>query len=324
MATVDTYLRAATRDNTRLSYRAALRHYEIEWGGLLPASPDSVARYLAEHAEALAVSTLRLRLAALAHWHREHGFTDPTRQPVVRQVLRGIQSLHPALQKQAQPLQLAQLEQVDAWLQARIAQARLAGDQRAALRCLRDRGLVLLGFWRGFRGDELARLQVEHVRMVAGEGMECYLPRTKTDRHLQGQTFRVPSLSRLCPVGAYADWIAAAGLDRGPAWRRIDRWGQIGANGLHVDSLLPLLRRILHDCGVDAPELYSTHSLRRGFASWAAANGWDLKTLMAHVGWKSAQSAMRYIELDDPFNQRRIERAFGSATATDPDTAPGP
>ena len=60
--------------------------------------------------------------------------------------------------------------------------------------------------------------------------------------------------------------------------------------------------------GVDAPELYSAHSLRRGFASWATANGWDLRTLMEHVGWKNAQSAMRYIDREDPFNQRRIEQ----------------
>jgi integrase len=311
MTSVDIYLHAATRENTRQSYQAALRHYEIEWGGLLPASSDSIARYLAGHAEVLAVSTLRLRLAAIAQWHREHGFADPTKQPVVRQVLRGIQALHPMVQKQAQPLQLVQLEKVDAWLRSRIEQGRLANDQGACLRPLRDRALVLLGFWRGFRGDELARLQVEHIRMVAGEGMECYLPRTKTDRDLRGQTFLVPSLSRLCPVDAYGDWVTAAALDQGAVLRRVDRWGRVGADGLHVDSLLPLLRRILHDSGVNAPELYSTHSLRRGFASWAAASGWDLKTLMEHVGWKSAQSAMRYIEGDDPFNRRRIERVLG-------------
>jgi integrase len=310
MTTVDTYLRAATRDNTRQSYRAALRHYELEWGGLLPASPDRVAQYLAEHGAILAVSTLRLRLAALAQWHREQGFTDPTRQPVVRQVLRGIQALHPVVQKQAQPLQLAQLAQVDTWLARRIEQSRGAGDRGLHLRSVRDRALLLLGFWRGFRGDELTRLQVDHVRLVPGDGMECYLPRTKTDRHLRGKTFLVPLLSRMCPVTAYTDWTAAAALDQGPVFRRIDRWGRVGTDALHVDSLLPLLRRILGDSGIDAPELYSTHSLRRGFASWAAANGWDLKSLMDHVGWKSTQSALRYIDRDDPFNRQRIERTL--------------
>ncbi|NVL47787.1 tyrosine-type recombinase/integrase, partial [Pseudomonas syringae pv. actinidiae] len=38
------------------------------------------------------------------------------------------------------------------------------------------------------------------------------------------------------------------------------------------------------------------HSLRRGFASWAHAAGWDLKSLMAYVGWRDIKSAMRYID----------------------------
>jgi mercuric ion binding protein len=66
MSDVDRYLEAATRDNTRRSYQSAIRHFEVEWGGFLPASADAIARYLAEHAETLALNTLRARLAALA------------------------------------------------------------------------------------------------------------------------------------------------------------------------------------------------------------------------------------------------------------------
>lgn len=53
--------------------RSALRHFEVERGGHLPATPDSVARYLVDHAGQLATKTLRHRLAAVAGWHREHG-----------------------------------------------------------------------------------------------------------------------------------------------------------------------------------------------------------------------------------------------------------
>jgi integrase len=53
--------------------------------------------------------------------------------------------------------------------------------------------------------------------------------------------------------------------------------------------------------------LDSGHSLRRGFANWATSNGWDLKTLMAYVGWKNVQSAMRYVEAADPFGRQQIE-----------------
>lgn len=64
MTDIERYVRAATRDNTRRSYQSAVEHFEAHWGGFLPATADSIARYLAEHAQSHAVSTLRQRLAA--------------------------------------------------------------------------------------------------------------------------------------------------------------------------------------------------------------------------------------------------------------------
>ncbi len=307
MSSVDRYLEAATRANTRRSYESAVRHFEVEWGGHLPATADSVAQYLANYAEQLAINTLKQRLAALAQWHSEHGFVDPTRSPRVRQVLKGIRTLHPAVEKRAEPLQLTQLTQVMAWLQTAAAAAEDRGDRAAQLRHLRDCALVSLGFWRGFRGDELIHLQVEHVRIVPGQGMACFLPRTKGDRRNEGRTFKVPALSRCCPVSATADWIAAADLTEGPLFRAIGRWARVSAEPLHANSLIPLLRRVFAAAGLPAPDAYSGHSLRRGFAAWADANGWDVKTLMEYVGWKEIKSAMRYLDGADSFVRDRIE-----------------
>jgi hypothetical protein len=53
-------------------------------GGFLPATADSVARYLADHAESLSLNTLKQRLAALATWHKEQAFVDPTKAPLVK------------------------------------------------------------------------------------------------------------------------------------------------------------------------------------------------------------------------------------------------
>ncbi|HJW57603.1 MAG TPA: site-specific integrase [Burkholderiaceae bacterium] len=310
MSKLDQYLNAATRENTLQSYASALRHFEGDWGGFLPATADSIARYLADHANTLAINTLRQRLAALARWHIEQGFPDPTKAPVVRQVFRGIRALHPTQAKQAKPLQLDQLAQIIQWLDAAVDIARVRRDRGAELRSLRDKSLLLLGFWRGFRGDELTRLLVEHVQAIPNEGLTCYFARTKGDRHNEGTTFRAPALSRLCPVDAYLDWVAAAQLNSGAVYRAIDRWGRVSDTGLHIDSIAPLLRTILANVGIDAPDRYSSHSLRRGFANWASANGWDIKTLMEYVGWKDIQSAMRYVDASDPFSKRRIERAM--------------
>ena len=106
MSQVDLYLDAAERTNTRRSYASAIRHFEIEWHGLLPATIDSIARYLAEHAESLSLNTLKHRLAALSRWHQEHGFPDPTKAAKIRQVLKGIRALHPTQEKRAKPLEL--------------------------------------------------------------------------------------------------------------------------------------------------------------------------------------------------------------------------
>jgi hypothetical protein len=57
-------LHAATRDNTRNSYQSAVRHFEVEWVAFCR-QRQTVARYLADHAESLSINTLRQRLAAL-------------------------------------------------------------------------------------------------------------------------------------------------------------------------------------------------------------------------------------------------------------------
>lgn len=318
MNSVDRYVEAATRANTRRSYATALRHFEIEWGGHLPATPDSVARYLAEQAGQFATNTLRQRLAALAHWHREQGFVDPTRAPLVRKVLKGIQTLHPSVEKQAEPLQLTRLSQVDGWLDAVIIAAQERSDRADELRHRRDRALILLGFWRGFRGDELIRVQVEHLRLVPGEGMTCFLPRSKGDRQAVGTTYKVPALSRLCPVTAIVEWSAAADLTQGPLFRGVDRWGRVSETPLHPNSLIPLLRRLFTAAGLPDAADYSSHSLRRGFAGWANANGWDVKALMEYVGWRDVHSAMRYLDGGDPFARQRIEVGLPSPALPPP------
>jgi integrase len=295
MSDIDRYIEAATRDNTRRSYRAAIEHFEVIWGGFLPATSDSVARYLAQYAGSLSVNTLKVRISALAQWHLSQGFPDPTKAPVVRQVLKGIRALHPAQEKQAEPLQLRDLEQVVEWLERRVEQALGRQAHGEALRCRRDAALILLGFWRGFRSDELCRLRVEDIKAVASSGITLFVPRSKGDRDNLGRTYQTPALQRLCPVRAYLQWIDHAALSHGPVFRSIDRWGNLGEAELHANSVIPLLRQALARAGV-AAQHYTSHSLRRGFASWAHGNGWDLKSLMSYVGWRDIKSAMRYID----------------------------
>ncbi len=295
MKNVERYLQAGTRENTRRSYQSAIEHFEVTWGGFLPATSDSIVRYLVGYADTLSLSTLKQRLAALAQWHITQGFPDPTKTPTVRQVLKGIRTLHPTQAKQAAPLQLHHLEHAVHWLNQESEKAQQTDDLTGVLRSRRDAALLLIGFWRGFRSDELCRLRVEHIQAESGAGMSLFLPQSKGDRENFGTTHYAPALKRFCPVQAYLDWISVAGIARGPVFRRLDRWVNLREDGLHPGSLISLLRQVLQRAGIPA-ELYTSHSLRRGFATWATANGWDLKALMSYVGWKDIKSAMRYID----------------------------
>ena len=296
MTDIERYVRAATRDNTRRSYQSAIEHFEVRWGGFLPATADSIARYLVEHAEQHAVSTLRHRLAALSQWHVSQGFPDPTKAPLVRQVLRGIRTLHPAPPKQAAPLLLQHLQTAVERFEEEARLARERHDLPTLLRARRDTALLLLGFWRGLRGDELARLRIEHIQAEAGVGLTLFLPRSKGDREALGVQHRTPALKALCPVAAYLQWLEVAAIAHGPVFRKLDRWGS---------SLVALLRGMLERAGVPAA-LYSGHSLRRGFATWATANGWELKSLMSYIGWKDAKSALRYIDAAQRFGDLAV------------------
>ena len=313
MTQIETYLEAASRESTRRSYASAVRHFEVEWKGLLPATSEMVARYLADHAATLSLNTLQHRLSALSRWHTDHGFTDPTKAQVVRQVLRGIRTLHPAREKQAKPLQLDTLQRLDSWLQQAAYADKAQVQPSGELRHLRDRALLLLGFWRGFRADELVRLRIEHIEIEPGEGLTCFLPRSKGDRNADGRTFRCPALSRLCPVSAYADWLTASGLTAGPVFRAIDRWGNMASAGLSANGVIPIIRGIFASAGIPGGNEYSSHSLRRGFAGWAKSNGWDIKELMEYVGWRDLKSAVRYLEIQPGDLKQRFERGLPSA-----------
>lgn len=286
-------LASATPANTAAAYRRAVDHFRMEWGGLLPASELSIVRYLSHYSTRLSVSTLKLRLAGIAHWHREYGFIDPTKGPEVKKVMKAIGRTYKKPPRQATPLPFDHFQKMVQTLESNIQRARVSDDRAALLRSLRNRALLLLGFWRGFRSDELTRVRAEHVTVYKGQRLEIFLGHSKTDSSADGQKFTAPALRMLCPVEAYLDWIFESDIRTGPVFRKIDRWGNVGEQGIYTKSLGPLLNSMAKDSGLKIH--LSTHSMRHGFAKWAVDMGWDVHAIMKHVGWSNYENAARYV-----------------------------
>lgn len=246
-----------------------------------------MTQYLAARAKIHSVNTLKQRLSALGKWHTDQGFPDPTKTPLVRSVMKGIRELHHTRERQVKPFQLEGLQLVTEYL-----------DSIADMAAVRNKALVLTGFWRAFRSDELVRIMMENVQFVPNEGMKIYLPRSKTYRDSVGREYLLPMLNSLCPVTAYQDWIVASKISSGPVFRGVDRWGNVSTVAMNAGSIIPLIRRIMKEAGMKDAEEYSSHSLRRGFATWASRSGFDIKMLMEWVGWKDPKSALKYIDTE--------------------------
>src|SRR5215471_17204560 len=126
------YVRDSLAENTRRAYQSDLRHFEL-WSGSLPASPETIAAYLAAHADRLSVTTLIRRLASLSKAHQARGFSNPVRTELVRATLRGIKRKRRRTQLQAKPLLRDDLLLV-------------LDAMGNGLKDLRDRALLLVGF----------------------------------------------------------------------------------------------------------------------------------------------------------------------------------
>jgi site-specific recombinase XerC len=128
---------------------------------------------------------------------------------------------------------------------------------------LRDRALLLIGYAAGLRPSELVSLDVSDLTVVEG-GLTMSLMRG----HIVIPYGVEPEL---CPVLAWEDWEAAAGLTAGPAFRSIDRDGRLGLTRLGEKAITRMVQRAAERAGLDESR-YSALSLRLGMLASARPN----------------------------------------------------
>jgi len=215
---VRTYVRDSVSANTRRAYKTDLEHFAA-WGETIPCGPEAVASYLAEHADTLAVSTLKRRLAAISVAHEARGHGSPTSSKIVKATMRGIQRTKSTAQRQAKPILVEDLMRIMAML----------GD---GPKDVRDKALLLIGFAGGFRRSELVAINCNDIKLVR-QGMTVTIRRSKTDQTGEGRTIGIPfARGRYCPVRTLETWRDMTGISDGPLFRPVTRHGKIEKNRL--------------------------------------------------------------------------------------------
>lgn len=282
----DGFARKAKAANTRKAYTADwddFGHWCRRFGrGQLPASPETVALYLADCSSRLRASTLQRRLATIAEAHKTAGLESPTRSPQVRLVWAGIRREKGVAQGHRKPVLTRHLKAMIAHLPASLVGTR-------------DRALLLLGFAGAMRRSELVGLDVADLAFT-DDGLVAVIRKSKTDQTGMGRKVGIPFGTHpdTCPVRAVQAWLDATRLDDGPLFRRVDRHGFVGDARLCDRAVAEVVKRSLLAAGKSA-RFYAGHSLRAGLITQAAMNGVSERAIADQSGHKSLLVLRRYI-----------------------------
>ncbi|CDU22585.1 uncharacterized protein SPSC_01215 [Sporisorium scitamineum] len=128
-----------------------------------------------------------------------------------------------------------------------------------------------------------------------------HLPSSKTDPFRAGATLTAPAVPlSTCAVLALA--VVCQGRSSSAPLLVLE-----GGQPFSRSAFTSVLRRCLQHCGIQ-PSAYSSHSFRRGAATWAAANGADDETIRVLGRWRS-DCFRRYID------KSAVKRAATARTA---------
>ena len=107
------YVAASRAENTTRVYRTGWKQFsawcEVHGVTALPASPKTVALYVADLAKVAKPATIDLRLAAISAAHRAAGYDSPTKEEAVRLVRRGVRRTLGTAQRQVRPVTVPDL-----------------------------------------------------------------------------------------------------------------------------------------------------------------------------------------------------------------------
>lgn len=290
------YAEASNSANTRRAYAAAWTDFatwcEARQLEALPADEVTVGLYLTDRASIVKLSTLRIRLVAIAQAHKTLGHRLDTSAPQIRKVMQGIARTHGSAvtKKEAATLDI-------------VRDTVRALSKLSGLKARRDRAVILLGFAAALRRSEISAIDCGHIRFTA-DGLVLTLPRRKTDQEGTGTEIGVPfgKDELYCPVMAVKAWLEASGLTAGPLFVSVSKAGRPLPSRLGDKDVARVVKAAVAGAGYDA-EIFGGHSLRAGFATTAGRAGVPERVIMLQTGHKSLPVLRGYIRRGSLFTE---------------------
>lgn len=285
--------------------------YESDWNDFcdwcryhhqssFPATSETIINYINDLADYAKVSTIRRRISAISENFNAAGYTEdnPCHAWLVREALIGLHRMKGIMQKGKTPIYWEELEKMISL----IDDTSLVGA--------RDKAILLLGFLGAFRRSELAGLDVENLSFFP-QGMIVTLFHSKTDQEKAGQSVGIPYIKEenMCAVRAIKHWMNISKITSGPLFRGMLKNQKVAARRINDKTINLIVKKYVSAIGLPV-DLYGAHSLRHGFATYAALNGIEERLIMKQTRHKSVEMVRHYINEASVFTNNPISMIF--------------
>lgn len=283
------YIDASSSPNTQRAYGSNFKMFAL-WCekynvASLPASPENIVRYASMLAkEGNAVNTIQLKLTAISQIHEARKHESPCKTAIVRKVMKGIANTIGTRLDKVEPLLTDHFRAISAHL-----------DKEGTIKAKRDKALLLIGFAAARRRSELAAITFEDISFKDDRGVIILIRKSKTDQEGRGvekaiKLGRVPST---CPVRALREWLEASKIASGPIFVGIMKGGKLREKPMSGQAVANIVKQRCGEVGLDS-ELFSGHSMRRGFVTQGMQNGVSERTLANMTDHKSLEVLRGY------------------------------
>ena len=296
-------LKSSKANNTLRAYKSDFKDFGAFCAkhgvDSLPTEPKIVSLYLTHLSKNLKMSTLKRRLVSIGVINKLKGHYLDTKHPSIIENIMGIKRRKGSIQKGKKPLLISNLKELINVIDK---------QNKAEIKKLRDRSIILIGFSGGFRRNEIVSLDYTDLDFVT-EGLKINIRRSKTDQFGEGSIKALPYFdnSQYCPVISLKNWLSASKINSGALFRRFSKGSKLSRNRLTDQTVALIIKEYLNLAGIDSKH-YSGHSLRSGFATSTAESGAEERSIMAMTGHKSTEMVRRYIKEANLFKNNALNK----------------